>query len=98
MRDPLAGIVAYFAVALTLGVLLFMPFWDRRNQNLRDKVSTPTSSAIQTTVGIRGPIWAPPCSSEKKLRGGVVQGVGGSIPVAAYPTASEFGVLATGST
>ena len=24
---------------LTLGVLLFMPFWDKRNQNLWDKVS-----------------------------------------------------------
>lgn len=39
MRGFVAGLVAYFAIPLTLGVLLFMPFWDRRNQNIWDKVS-----------------------------------------------------------
>lgn len=39
VRGLLAGIVAYFAVFFTLGILLFMPFWDRRNQNIWDKVS-----------------------------------------------------------
>jgi hypothetical protein len=35
----LGGIVAWLAITFTLGILLFMPFWDRRNQNLWDKVS-----------------------------------------------------------
>ena len=39
VRWLLAGIVAGFAITFTLGILLFMPFWDRRNQNLWDKVS-----------------------------------------------------------
>jgi uncharacterized RDD family membrane protein YckC len=39
VRGLLAGIVASLAIPLTLGILLFMPFWDRRNQNLWDKVS-----------------------------------------------------------
>ena len=34
VRYFLAGIVASFAIPLTIGVLWFMPFWDRRNQNL----------------------------------------------------------------
>ncbi len=40
MRGLVAGMVAFFAILFTLGVLLFMPFWDRRNQNLWDKVSS----------------------------------------------------------
>jgi uncharacterized RDD family membrane protein YckC len=40
MRGFIAGIVAGIAVAFTLGILLFMPFWDKRNQNLWDKVSS----------------------------------------------------------
>ncbi len=40
VREIVAGIVASFAIPLTLGVLLFMPFWDRRNQNLWDKISS----------------------------------------------------------
>ena len=40
LRGLLAGIVAYFATTFTLGVLLFMPLWDKRNQNLWDKVSS----------------------------------------------------------
>lgn len=39
VRGLLGGLVASFAIVLTLGVLLFMPFWDKRNQNLWDKVS-----------------------------------------------------------
>jgi uncharacterized RDD family membrane protein YckC len=39
VRGLLAGIVAYVAVVFTLGIILFMPFWDRNNQNLWDKVS-----------------------------------------------------------
>ncbi|MDE0666787.1 MAG: RDD family protein [Acidimicrobiaceae bacterium] len=40
VREIVAGAVAGFAIPLTLGVLLFMPFWDRRNQNLWDKISS----------------------------------------------------------
>lgn len=40
MRGLIAGFVAGFAIPFTLGVLLFMPFWDGRNQNLWDKVSS----------------------------------------------------------
>lgn len=38
-RGFLGGIVAGFAITFTLGILLFMPFWDKRNQNIWDKVS-----------------------------------------------------------
>ena len=39
VRGLLAGIVAYFAIMFTIGILLLMPFWDKRNQNIWDKVS-----------------------------------------------------------
>lgn len=39
MRGIVAGVVARLAILFTLGILLFMPFWDRRNQNIWDKVS-----------------------------------------------------------
>ena len=39
VRGLLAGIVAAFAIPITIGILLLMPFWDKRNQNLWDKVS-----------------------------------------------------------
>jgi len=39
VRGLLAGIVAYFAITFTVGILLFMPLWDRRHQNIWDKVS-----------------------------------------------------------
>ena len=39
IRWILAGLIASFAIVFTLGVLLFMPFWDRRSQNLWDKIS-----------------------------------------------------------
>ena len=40
VRGILAGLVAGLAIPFTLGVLLFMPFWDKRRQNLWDKVSS----------------------------------------------------------
>ena len=40
VRGLVADIVVGFAIPLTLGVLLFMPFWDRHNQNLWDKISS----------------------------------------------------------
>jgi uncharacterized RDD family membrane protein YckC len=39
VRGFLAGIVAWFAIVFTIGIILFMPFWDKRNQNIWDKVS-----------------------------------------------------------
>ena len=39
MRGLVAGFVAGIAITFTLGILLFMPFWDKRNQNIWDKVS-----------------------------------------------------------
>ena len=39
VRGFLAGIVAWFAILFTIGIILFMPFWDKRNQNIWDKVS-----------------------------------------------------------
>ncbi len=38
-RGFLGGIVAGIAIPFTLGVLAFMPFWDKRHQNIWDKVS-----------------------------------------------------------
>jgi glutathione synthase len=40
MRGLVAGFVAGIAITFTLGILLFMPFWDKRNQNIWDKVSS----------------------------------------------------------
>lgn len=40
VREIVAGIIAGVAIPLTIGVLLFMPFWDRHNQNLWDKISS----------------------------------------------------------
>ena len=40
MRGIVAGFVAYWAILFTLGILLFMPFWDTKNQNVWDKVSS----------------------------------------------------------
>ena len=39
VRGLIADLVASFAIILTLGVLLFMPFWDRRNHTLWEKLS-----------------------------------------------------------
>jgi len=39
LAGVLAGIVAQIAILCTLGILLFMPLWDKRNQNIWDKVS-----------------------------------------------------------
>ena len=40
VRYLIAGFVAGLGIVFTLGVLLLMPFWDRRNQNLWDKISS----------------------------------------------------------
>ena len=40
VRGILAGFVASLAITFTFGILLFMPFWDKRNQNLWDKISS----------------------------------------------------------
>lgn len=39
MRGLIAGLVAGVAFPFTLGILVFMPFWDARNQTLYEKVS-----------------------------------------------------------
>ncbi len=46
MRGLVGGLVAGFALPLTLYVLAFMPFWDKNNRDLHDKVSR--SSVIAT--------------------------------------------------
>ena len=40
VRGLVAGLVAQFAFLFTLGILVFMPFWDKRRQNIWDKVSS----------------------------------------------------------
>jgi uncharacterized RDD family membrane protein YckC len=40
MRYLVAGFVAQFAIVFTIGILLFMPFWDSRRQNIWDKISS----------------------------------------------------------
>jgi hypothetical protein len=40
VRGILAGWVASIAIVFTLGILVFMPFWDRRHENIWDKVSS----------------------------------------------------------
>jgi len=39
MRGIVGSLVSQIAIPITLGILLFMPFWDKRNQNIWDKVS-----------------------------------------------------------
>jgi uncharacterized RDD family membrane protein YckC len=39
MRGLLGGMVLSFAATFTLGVLYFMPLWDKRNQSIAAKVS-----------------------------------------------------------
>ena len=41
--------VASFAFLFTLGILIFMPFWDKRNQNIYDKIS---NSLVVTTPNL----------------------------------------------
>lgn len=43
MRGIVAGFVAALLIPLTLGILLLMPLWTRRTQNIWDKV---TSSVV----------------------------------------------------
>ena len=39
LRGIVGWLVVWIAASFTLGIILFMPFWDRRNQNLWDKLS-----------------------------------------------------------
>lgn len=39
MRALFAGLVAAVLIPITLGIILLMPLWDKRNQNIWDKVS-----------------------------------------------------------
>lgn len=39
LRGIVAGLVAALLVPLTLGIILLMPFWTQRKQNIWDKVS-----------------------------------------------------------
>ena len=39
MRGLVAGFVASVAILFTIGILLFMPLWDKRNQSVTDKIS-----------------------------------------------------------
>lgn len=39
-RGIVAGFVAQFAILFALGILLFMPLWDKNKQNIWDKVSS----------------------------------------------------------
>ena len=40
MRWFVCGLITPLAIFLTAGILLFMPFWDKNNQNLWDKISS----------------------------------------------------------
>lgn len=40
MRGLVAGVVGSIAIVFTLGIILLMPFWDKRNQNIWDKISS----------------------------------------------------------
>ena len=39
MRGLVAGVVGNIAIVFTLGIILLMPFWDKRNQTW-DKISS----------------------------------------------------------
>jgi uncharacterized RDD family membrane protein YckC len=39
VRGFLCGFIVPIAVICTLGIVLFMPFWNKRNQNLWDRIS-----------------------------------------------------------
>tara|TARA_B100000287_G_C20180451_1_gene601986 strand:+ start:151 stop:531 length:381 start_codon:yes stop_codon:yes gene_type:complete len=39
VRGIVAGLVAPIAFFCSLGILIFMPFWDSNNQNIADKIS-----------------------------------------------------------
>jgi uncharacterized RDD family membrane protein YckC len=59
LRGVLAGIIANIAITVTIGILLLMPFWDRRRQNLWDKISNTyvvndPNDAWRTRPDLRG--------------------------------------------
>ncbi len=39
MRGLIAGLVAAIVIALTLGIILLMPIWNKRNRNIWDVIS-----------------------------------------------------------
>jgi uncharacterized RDD family membrane protein YckC len=51
IRGVVGGLVALVAIPATIGVLLFMPFWDARRQNLWDKLSH--TSVVSCRAGRR---------------------------------------------
>ncbi len=50
MRYFIGSIVAQIAFLFTLGILIFMPFWDKRNQNIYDKISNALVIATPNSV------------------------------------------------
>ena len=50
MRGLLGGLVAAISIPLTIYILAFMPFWDKRNQNIWDKVSNSLIIRTPNTV------------------------------------------------
>ena len=50
MRGFVGGIVAQIAFIFTLGILSFMPFWDKKNQNIWDKISNSLVIATPNSV------------------------------------------------
>ena len=65
MRAIVGGFVAGLAIAFTLGVLAFMPLWDRYNQNMWDKISncyvvTDPYDGWNTATGAPAPLPPPP--------------------------------------
>jgi uncharacterized RDD family membrane protein YckC len=50
MRGFVGGFVANIAFFFTVGILSLMPFWDKRNQNIYDKISN--SLVIETPKSV----------------------------------------------
>jgi len=50
MRGIVGGLVAMIAIPLTIYIIAFMPFWDKRNQNIWDKVSNSLVVRTPNTV------------------------------------------------
>ena len=52
VRYLVGDLVTTFAFILTLGILMFMPFWDRRNQTLWEKISN--THVVVDPADVRG--------------------------------------------
>lgn len=50
MRGIVGGLVAMIAIPFTIYIIAFMPFWDKRNQNIWDKVSNSLVVRTPNTV------------------------------------------------